>query len=162
VAVCDRLDGAGVPWLLTGGSARALLGAARRPSDLDLEVDIGDAARAARALGIDPRRDDDGAVGSVRATGRLAGVEVDVSAGITIRGPAGTLNPDWPRQVRWASAARVAGREVRVAPVEEMLVRALVREDAGRARRALDPALPAPRAAYVAARLRAMSSRATS
>lgn len=162
VAVSARLDDAGVPWLLTGGTARALLGSTRRPSDLDLEVDAADAVRAAHALGVEARRDDDGTVGSLRATGRIAGVDVDVSAGITVRGPAGVLTPDWPRQMRAASTARVAGRDVRLAPVEEMLARALVREDAAKARRQLDHALPAPRAAYVAARLRAVTSSATS
>jgi len=162
VAVSTRLDAAGVPWLLTGGSARALLGAARRPADLDLEVDAPDIARAARTLGLEARPDSGGGVDSLRATGRIAGVGVDLSAGITVTGPAGRLSPDWPLQLRFASRLGVAGRRVRVAPVEEMLARALLREDAAKARRLLDPALPPPRATYVAARLSAAISSASS
>jgi hypothetical protein len=162
VAVSARLDDAAVPWLLTGGTARALLGSRRPPADLDLEVDDSEVARAARALGLGVRRDGGGGVTSMRATGRFAGVGVDLSAGITVRGPAGVLTPDWPRQMSFASGVRVAGRDVRLAPVEEMLARALVREDAARAGRLLDPDLPPPRVAYLAARLCAAISSATS
>jgi hypothetical protein len=162
VAVSTRLDTAGVPWLLTGGTARALLGATRRPSDLDLEVDTADIARAARALGMRAHHDRGGGVASTRARGRIAGVEVDLSAGVTVAGPAGTLCPDWPLQLRFASPVDLAGRRVRAAPVEEMLARALVREDAEKARRLLDPGLPPPRSAYVAARLSAAISSASS
>lgn len=163
VAVADRLDAAGVEWLLTGGAARALLGAARRPADVDLEVDAPDIGRAAAALGFSGvRREEGGGVASLRAGGRLAGVELDVSADVAVRGPAGALAPDWALQRRWSIPLSAAGRSLLAAPPEEMLVRALVREDRRRAAKLLDGDGPAPRAAYLAARLSAAISSATS
>jgi hypothetical protein len=160
-AVADRLAAAGVPWVLTGSAGRALLGAPARPGDIDLEVAEADAARAAAALGTSAAPASGGGRSSLRAAARLAGMEVDVSAGLVVEGPELRLPDGFALMRRWALPVTAAGRTVPVAPPEEALVRRLVQGDAaGLARLAAVPGMPPPRAAYVAERLRSASSTA--
>jgi len=159
--VADRLAAAGVPWVLTGGAGRALLGAPVRPGDVDLEVAGADADRAAAALGTTAAPASGGGRASLRAAARLAGVEVDLTAGFTLEGPDLRLPDGFALMARWAIPAIAAGRRIPVAPPEEALVRRLVQGDgAGLARLAGVPGLPPLRAAYVAERLRSASSTA--
>ncbi|HMO00492.1 MAG TPA: hypothetical protein PKD59_13855 [Miltoncostaeaceae bacterium] len=161
-AVADRLAAAGVPWLLTGSAGRALLGAAARPADVDLEVAEGDAERAAAALGTAAAPASGGGRSSLRASAVLAGVEVDLSAGFAMEGPELRLPDGYALMAAWALPATAAGRRILVAPPEETLVRRLVAGDrAGAARLEATPGLPPLRAAYVAERLRSASSTAT-
>ncbi|MGE0028632.1 MAG: hypothetical protein AB7O78_01025 [Thermoleophilia bacterium] len=160
-AVADRLAAAGVPWVLTGSAGRALLGAGARPADIDLEVAEADVARAAAAFGAAPVRSSGGGRSSLRAAGRVAGMEVDVTGGFVLEGPELRLPDGFALQRAWAVEVRVAGRTVAVSPPEETLVRRLVAGDrAGVARLAATPGLPPLRAAYVAERLRSASSTA--
>ena len=160
-AVADRLAAAGVPWVLTGSAGRGLLGAPVRPGDVDLEVAEADAHRAAAALGTAAAPSSGGGRWSLRAAARLAGMEVDVSAGFTVAGPELRLPDGFDLMRRWALPAAAAGRPILVAPPEETLVRRLVQGDwAGLTRLAATPGLPPPRAAYVAERLRSASSTA--
>jgi hypothetical protein len=150
-----RLERAGVTWLLTGGAARALAGSARRPADLDLECDAADGPAAAAALGLAMRPESAGGVRSLRARGEIAGVEVDLSADLALDGPFGRLDPDFPLQLAFARTADLAGRTVRLAPLEEALARAAVRGDHdGLARLAADAPAGGPlRLEYLARRL---------
>lgn len=155
VAVAVRLDAAGVPWLLAGSAGRVLAGAARRPRDIDLEVPLGDAERAASALGLAASRHDGNGRSSVRALGRLGGVELDVSAGVTVAGPEWVLGPDDALAAEWAIPANLAGHRIMTAPPEEALVRAIVAADWSRIAALAAQGGPAPRPAYVARRLAA-------
>ncbi len=160
-AAADRLDAAGVPWVLTGSAGRALLGAPVRPGDVDLEVAAADAGPAAAALGTAAAPASGGGRSSLRAATVLAGVEVDLSAGFTVEGPELRLPDGFALMARWALPVPVAGRRIPVAPPEEALVRRLVQGDwPGLARLAASPGLPPPRADYVAERLRSASSTA--
>lgn len=158
IAVADRLDGAGVPWLLAGGAGRALLGASHRPADVDVEVAAEHGEPAARALGFTLARDSGGGVTSQRAGGTVAGVEVDLSAGLTLDG---RLDADWALQWAWAVPCRAAGRTILVSPVEEALARAIVRGNWPRIAKLAAGGGPAPRPGYLARRLSAVSSSAT-
>lgn len=92
-AVAARLAGAGVPWRLAGSAALMLAGIPVRPGDVDVEVAAADATRAAAALGLPPpARADGGGWSSLRTQGRINGVEVDLSAGMVVTGPGGTLD----------------------------------------------------------------------
>jgi hypothetical protein len=160
-AVDARLARAGVGWLLAGGAARALAGAAaRRPADLDLEVDTEAMPAASAALGLSARRvEDPDGTASLRARGRVAGAEVDLTAGLEARGPGGRLPADFALQRAWATPATVAGRTVWLAPPEEALARALVRGDAAAlARAATSGGGPGLRLDYVLRRLAASSA----
>jgi len=158
LAVAARLDAAGVEWLLAGGAARALLGFAARPADLDLETSRRDAAAAAAALGLALADDVGGGRASLRGRGRVAGVEVDLSGDLEVAGPGGRLAPDLALQRAWAHPREVAGRRMRLAPVEEAVARAIVLADwdtlarvAAQAREGRGAA--ALRPAYLSARL---------
>lgn len=50
--IVEALDGAGIPYFLTGSLASSLQGEPRASHDIDLVIDIapGDAARVARSL----------------------------------------------------------------------------------------------------------------
>lgn len=160
-AVADRLAAAGVDWVLTGSAGRALLGAPGRPNDIDLEVAEADVARAAGAFGASPARSSGGGRSSLRATGAVAGMVVDVTGGFVLEGPELRLPDGFALQRAWAAEVTVAGRRVAVSPPEETLVRRLVAGDReGVARLAATPGLPPLRAAYVADRLRSASSTA--
>lgn len=159
--VADRLDAAGVEWLVTGGVARSLGGFDSTPRDLDLETPEPHTRRAAAALGLTADWCADAHARSLRATGPVAGVDVDVSGGLEIRGPGGCLPADYPLMRLLARAARVDGRTVRVAPIEEQIARAVVAGDDARLDRIAADAPPgyAPDGYYVSLRLSAASAR---
>ncbi|MDX6645767.1 MAG: hypothetical protein QOK40_1494 [Miltoncostaeaceae bacterium] len=142
-------------WLLTGSAARALAGFGRRPADLDIECAAADAPAAAAALGLVLRPEAGGGARSLRARGAIAGVGVDLSADLALDGSGGRLDPDFTLQRTFAGEARVAGRAVLLAPVEEALARTLVRADRERLDRLLAeaPAGLLLRADYLARRL---------
>lgn len=121
---------------MTGGVAAAFHGLDRRPGDVDAECALADADAVAAALGVVMRTDDDGVVCSLRGGLRIAGVDVDMSAGLAVAGPGGRVEPDDPAV--WAAAREVwwAGGPLRVAPPGECLARALARGDAARIARA--------------------------
>lgn len=143
-AVALRLDDAGVQWLLAGGAARLLRGHPVRPRDVDVEVREQDAERAARALGLPPPAiAEGGGWRSLRSEGLLAGVPIDLSGGITVTGPGGTLHGPDPVTV-------TPGVTVTLLPDGEALARAVVCGDEDRRVRA-EAALPADAAARAAA-----------
>ncbi|MGA0069660.1 MAG: hypothetical protein ACO3PB_09425, partial [Miltoncostaeaceae bacterium] len=146
-AVALRLDDAGVHWLLAGGAARMLRGAPVRPRDVDVEVREQDAARAARALGLPPPAlAEGGGWRSLRSEGLLAGVPIDLSGGITVSGPGGTLSGPDPGPVTSGGHSYPRdgppGLTVPLLPDGEALARAVVCGDEGRRARAA-AALPA-------------------
>ncbi|MFN8121185.1 MAG: hypothetical protein U0237_02015 [Thermoleophilia bacterium] len=116
-------------WVVTGSTARRLLGASREPRDLDLEVaeDHADAAAAALGIGLPPAAG--GGVSSRRGGGEVGGVEVDVSAGVEVRGPGGVLARTGDALRDGAVPVRLGGRTVWCGAPEEGLVRALVAGD---------------------------------
>jgi len=154
-AVAMRLATACVPWVLAGSAARALEGATRRPRDLDIEVSLADAERAGSALGCEMTAASGGGWSSLRATRVLAGVEIDLCAGITVAGPEWRLEPDDATVVAWARTVRVAGHRIVLAPSEETLARAIVAADWARLEKLAAGGGPAPRPDYVARRLAA-------
>jgi hypothetical protein len=90
--VAARLQRLDVPWHLAGSTGRLMLGITARPGDIDLEVRAADADEVARALGLPrPTAQSGGGWSSHRAEGRIAGVPVDLSAGLEVRGPGGLL-----------------------------------------------------------------------
>lgn len=117
---------ASVTWLVTGSTARALMGFTTTPRDLDIEVATVDIDKAAAALGLDVHAVEEGAGRSLRATGMLDDVEVDLTAGLTIVGPGGVLPPDFDLMARSAATLPLGEHEVRVAPLEEQIVRILI------------------------------------
>jgi len=158
-AVALRLDEAGVHWLLAGGAARLLRGHPVRPRDVDVEVREQDAERAARALGLPPPAiAEGGGWRSLRSEGVLAGVPIDLSGGITVTGPGGTLSGPDPVTV-------TPGVTVTLLPDGEALARAVVCGDEDRRARA-EAALPADAAeraaalAYAESRIAAAASAA--
>jgi len=155
VVVAMRLEGAGVEWLLAGSAGRRLLGFSARPRDLDLEMDEDRVDAGAAALGLSLGVEQAGGRSSLRARGAVAGVPVDLTAGLRVEGPGGRLPPDFGAQRTWARALEAAGRRILVAPPEEALARALVDADWALVGRlaAAAPAGWAPRPAYLAMRL---------
>jgi hypothetical protein len=155
--VASRLERAGVEWLLAGSAARAVLGFAVRPDDLDVETSGDGAVAAADALGLELRYEQGGGRASWRATGSLGGVEVDVSGDLVAEGPGGRLDPDLAAQRTWAHSVEAGGRRVLLAPPEEALARAIVTGDWDALGRFAAEAPPgyAPRTAYLALRLSA-------
>jgi hypothetical protein len=155
--VATRLERAGVDWMLVGSAARALLGFAVRPVDLDLETSGDGAVVAAEALGLDLRYEHGRGRASWRATGRIAGAPVDLSGDLAVEGPGGRLTPDLALQRNWAQSMEMGGRRVWLAPPEETLARALVSGDWARVMRFAAQAPPgyAPRTAYLGLRLSA-------
>ena len=162
-AVADRLARGRVEWLVAGSAGRALLGYDVRPADLDLEVGPGGADAAARLLGAPLVAASGAGRSSRRGATRIAGVEVDLTCDLAVRGAAAALAPDFALQRAWSHPVRVCGRELRAAPVEETIARALVLADAARLRRVTGEAGAgaAPlRPAYLSLRLSAASSSA--
>lgn len=148
-----------MPFVVGGGTGRRLLGAARRPGDLDLECDPADAPRAAAALGLPrPATDRGGGWSSLRSRGLVAGVEVDLSAGVAVDGPHGRLPADHALLVAWSVPVRAVAVDLWCAPPEEALVRALVAGDLTRLARVAARGGPPPRIGYVSARLAAASA----
>lgn len=160
VAVSARLDRAGVPFVVAGGAGRALLGCARRPGDLDLEVAGAHAGAAGEALGLVMRPASGRGRSGLRAAGSVAGVELDLTADLEVRGTGWVLAPGWEAQ--WAAAAAVAagGRVVRAQPLGEQIARALVLGDAAAlAKAAAGWPGPLPETApYLSARLASASA----
>lgn len=132
IALAAQLDGAGVDWLVAGSTARALLGFGVTPRDLDIELPEADVLRAAAALEIDAGRSTDERSSSLRAGGRFGGYEVDLTGGLELHGPAGTLAADFPFLCRSARRVPIGGGTVAVMPVEEQIARATVLADAER------------------------------
>jgi hypothetical protein len=160
IALAARLDEVGVDWLVAGSTARALLGFGVTPRDLDIELDEGEVPRAAAAIGMDAGRSTDDRVSSVRANGRFAGHEVDLTGGLTLRGPAGTLEADFALLRLSARPVTIGGRTVSVASIEEQIARATMLADSERlARIAREaPSGFVPDAAYLSARLAAATA----
>jgi hypothetical protein len=160
--VAERLDDAGVDWMLAGSCARALQGFAVEPRDLDIEVAPAHLGRAAAALGLTPRRHADPTAVSERATGPVAGVEVDLTAGLVVRGPGGVLPADHALARLFGRTARVGTRAVVVMPFEEQVARAVVRGDGDRLDRlaAEAPSADVLEGTYLALRLAAARSTA--
>jgi hypothetical protein len=160
IALAARLDGVGVDWLVAGSTARALLGFGVIPRDLDIELDGSEVPRAAAAIGLDAGRSTDDTASSVRAYGRFAGHEVDLTGGLTLRGRAGMLGADFALLHRSARPVTIGGRTVSVAPIEEQIARATVLADSERLERIAREAPPgfAPDVAYLSARLAAATA----
>lgn len=159
VAVADILAEPGIRWLLVAGAARTLRGAETAPSDLDIEVAGADADAGAERLGLTLGDVPGAMVSSRRAHGLIAGAPVDLSADLVVRGPTGTLAPDFERQWAAGESLRISRRVIRLGPIEEELARAVV---AGAPDRALK-ILAGPdaelllRSDYLAARLASVS-----
>ena len=166
LAVACRLDAAGVRWLLAGSAGRALLGHRVRPADIDLEVPLPDAGAAGEALGLAMVAAAGRGRTSLRGSVSIAGIEVDVTAGLRVEGPHLVLAPDDHAQLSGCTLARLSDRPVRVAPVEEAMARALVLGDWAVLAKLLPPVgsdrdLPGLRGDYVARRLSSATTRAT-
>lgn len=158
-AVAARLDAAGVPWRLAGGTARLLLGMPGRPGDVDVEVRRDDAPRAAAVLGLAPPvATDGGGWSSLRVQGEVAGVPVDLSGGLMVQGPAGVLRADDAQTL----PVRFGGTTVQVEAPGESLARAVIAGDAARERRARAhlPADAGVAVAYAESRIAAAASAA--
>lgn len=165
LAVAARLDGAGVPWLLSGSAGRALVGFSRRPRDVDVEVPEGSIDRAARALGVVPAFQEGGGRSGWRAAACVRGVEVDLTAGLTVTRVDGRppLRADFALEEEFAHTLTLARRPIRVAPVEEQVVAAIVSADWPRLARTVEGA-PAGfhlRPDYLERRLAAAASAAS-
>jgi hypothetical protein len=157
IALAAQLDGVGVCWLVAGSTARALLGFGGAPRNIDIELPETDVLRAAAALEIDAGRSTNERSRSLRAGGRFAGYEVDLTGGLELHGPAGTLTADFPFLCRSALRVPIGRVTVAVMPVEEQIARATVLADAERLERITREAPPGfvPDGAYLAARLAA-------
>ncbi len=127
------------------------MGASVHPRDLDLEVARGVAERAAAALGLVGAIESAAGWTSWRAVGAIAGVEVDLSAGLTVTGPGGRLEADFDLQWGSSTGVVVARRKIHVAPPEEMLARAIVAD----ARARVEKLAGVVRTDYLSSRLRA-------
>ena len=136
-----------------GSAARVLAGAAAEPRDLDVEIAAADAAHAAAALGCALAADEGRGWASLRGRCIVEGIEVDVSAAITVVGAEWGLEPDEQTARAWSRSVTVGGYPIMLAPVEEQLVRALVAGDWERIARIAGGGGPPPRAAYVFRRL---------
>jgi hypothetical protein len=153
-----------VPFLVGGGTARALLGFAHRPRDVDVEVPEERLPDAARALGTDARWVEGAGRAGWRATAHVRGVEVDLTAGLVVaRDGAPPLAADFALEHAWGAWVTVAGRRLRVAPPEEQVATAVAARDWARLARATAGAPPGLRlrAAYLEARLAASESAAS-
>ena len=164
-AAADALERAGVRWVLAGSLGRALLGCAVRPRDVDLELDPDGAGAGAAAMGAALAAAQGGGRSSRRASVHRAGVEVDITSGLAVEGPGASLAPAFAMQWEWSHPAVVAGRAVRVAPLEEGVCRAIALGDWAGVAKIAAQAATAPgggrlSAAYVAERLASASSRA--
>ena len=151
--IATRLEAADVAWSLTGSAARLLIGGSRDPRDLDIEVAVRDAERAAAALGCELVTDDGAAWSSLRGRCEILGVEVDLSAGVIAAGAEWVLEPDEALAETWSRATSVDGRMIRIAPPEEQLVRAIVAGDWARIAKLAEGGGPPPRPAYIFRRL---------
>lgn len=146
---------ADIPWLVAGSTARALLGFTTVPQDLDIEVPTRTMEAAATALGLTASEERDTRAWSHRATGVVADVPVDLTAGLTLTGPGGVLPPDFDIMEAFATHVDVAQREIPVMPLEEQIVRILITGDEARRQRFIAESPPGyvARDDYVSARL---------
>ncbi len=126
IALAERLDAASIDWVVGGSTARALLGFAATPRDLDIEVAEDATQAAASAIGLTAHRDEDPNVTSIRAQGTWGGVAIDVIGGLTFHGPGGNLHADYPLLRLFSKAVSLSERTIWVAPVEEQIARAVV------------------------------------
>ena len=169
-AVAVRLDAAGIPWRLAGSTARLVRGMPVRPSDIDVEVAEPDGPRAARALGLPvPRQESGGGWSSLRSQGAINGVPIDLSAGLTVTGPGGTLTPIDASAGESVTVTEMAvpgiAKSVGIVHPGEALARAIVSGSDERRATALaglpdDPAERAAALAYCDARVAAAASAA--
>ncbi len=90
---------------------------------------------------------------SLRGQCVLEGVEIDVSAGISVVGAEWGLEPDEQTARAWSRSASVGGYPVTLAPTEEQLVRALIVGDWARIAKISGGGGPPPRPDYVFRRL---------
>jgi hypothetical protein len=151
--IAARLEAADVAWALTGSAARMLIGASGDPRDIDIEVAVRDAERAAAALGCGLATDDGPAWSSLRGRCEILDVEIDLSAGVIVAGAEWVLEPDEALAETWSRVTSVDGRMIRIAPPEEQLVRAIVAGDWVRIAKVAAGGGPPPRPAYVFRRL---------
>jgi hypothetical protein len=140
-AVAARLDATGIRWQLAGSAGQLLRGERVRPGDVDVEVHAHDAVGAARALGLPgPRYAAGGGWSSWRTGGLIAGVPVDLSGGLEVRGKPAASGAPAPGVLVAMDAdtvpVRVGSGLVRVISPGEALARALVAGDAGRTAKA--------------------------
>lgn len=163
--VASRLDDAGVRWLVSGGVGRVLMGFARRPHDLDIEVADADMSRAGAALGLVPIFEEGGGRAGRRAATHIRGVPVDLFSGLVVARADGhaPLVADFALQEEFAAQRAVVGRTVRVAPVEEQMAVAMVSADWDRLGRTVAGAPPGfrLRPAYFERRLSAADNAAS-
>jgi hypothetical protein len=156
-AVAARLDTLNLPWHLAGSTGRLLLGLPARPGDIDLEVRAADAAAVAEILGLpEPAAQSGGGWSSHRASGALAGVPLDLSAGLEVEGPGGMLRAMDAETV----PCRLGTATIHVVAPGEALARAMVAGDAERIAKAAG-AMPADEALVTEAMRYAESRRAT-
>ena len=95
----------------------------------------------AASLGVELRPAQGGGRRSRRGLAVRAGVEVDVTCDFAIDAPGGRLTPDFALMWERAHPVVIAGRAIRVAPLEEAVCRGLVLGDwAGLARIAAEAA----------------------
>jgi hypothetical protein len=171
-AVAAGLGAVGIEWRLAGSAARMLRGASVRPGDVDIEVAAADGPAAARALGLPPpERQSGGGWSSLRTTGTINGVPIDLSAGLEVTGPGGTLQADTVPAFT-ATLGTVPGITlddlpiaVRLTPPGESLARAIVAGSEERRAKALaalpdDPVERAEALAYCEERVAAAASAA--
>lgn len=126
VQLARRLDGAGIPWVVTGSTGRALLGFDEAPDEIDAEMPESAVPEAARLTGLTLRHDVDEHVSSVRAQGTVNGVGLDLCGGYTLHGPGGNLHADFPLMREYAATVDLGPCTVLVAPVEEQIARSVV------------------------------------
>ncbi len=156
-AAALRLRAAGIPWRLAGSAALLMRGLPVRPADIDIEVAAADAVAAAHALGLPaPARQAGGGWSSERAVGQVAGVDIDLSGGLAVTGPGGTLH------AMDAPAEEHGG--IPLLPIGEPLARALVAGSVPRRAKAIaalpdDPALRSRAIAYAESRAAASAAR---
>ena len=156
-AVALRLRAAGIPWRLAGSAALLVRGLPVRPGDIDIEVAAADAAAAAHALDLPaPARQSGGGWSSMRAEGQVAGVGIDLSGGLAVTGPGGTL--------RAMDAPVEEHGGIPLLPIGESLARAMVAGSGPRRAKAIaalpdDPAARARAIAYAESRAAASAAR---
>ncbi len=138
IELAERLDGAGLDWVVGGSTARALMGFAVTPQDLDIEVAEDATHEAAVCIGLVEHAERDARVTSVRAQGTWQGVPVDISGGISLQGPGGHLHADFPLLRQFAKPVVLGERTIWAAPVEEQIARSVVTGTADRLDRIAD------------------------
>ncbi len=127
-----------------------------RPGDVDLEVRAADGGVVAAALGLPPpAAQSGGGWSSHRAAGAIAGVPIDLSAGLEVRGPGGLLHAMHATTI----PCRLGTATVHVAVPGEALARAMVAGDPERVAKAAG-AMPADEALVAQAMRYAESRRA--